>query len=171
MSTIVQMPVRVKPPPADMGEIISPGWAFFEVTMPVKGARMIVSSICWCQMATCFSATITSACCCSNSGLESQNSGLGVIVIGLRGNLVLHQPGLALQLLVRFPNAHPVSASALVAETNCASVKCRLVLMFVSSSAREDLPLLYLHPFFHEHFDHLAGDSWTKRWPARLAVT
>ncbi len=49
MSTIVQMPVRVKPPPADMGEIISPGCAFFEVTMPAKGARMIVSSNCCSQ--------------------------------------------------------------------------------------------------------------------------
>ena len=29
MSTIVQMPVRVKPPPADTGEIISPGCASF----------------------------------------------------------------------------------------------------------------------------------------------
>ena len=27
MSTIVPMPVRVKPPPAEIGEIISPGWA------------------------------------------------------------------------------------------------------------------------------------------------
>ncbi len=33
MSTIVQMPVRVKLPPADMGEIISPGCAFFDVTI------------------------------------------------------------------------------------------------------------------------------------------
>ena len=46
MSTIVQMPVRVKPPPADIGEIISPGWAFLEVTMPANGARMTVSSSC-----------------------------------------------------------------------------------------------------------------------------
>ena len=38
MSTMVQMPVRVKLPPADIGEIISPGCAFFEVTIPANGA-------------------------------------------------------------------------------------------------------------------------------------
>ena len=74
MSTIVQMPVRVKPPPADMGEIISPGCAFLTVTMPVKGARMIVSSICCSQEATCFSATVTSACCCSNLALKASTA-------------------------------------------------------------------------------------------------
>ena len=46
MSTIVQMPVRVKLPPADMGEISSPGMAFFEVTTPSNGARITVSAIC-----------------------------------------------------------------------------------------------------------------------------
>ena len=49
MSTIVQMPVRVKPPPAEMGEIISPGCAFLDVTMPANGARMTVSSNCCSQ--------------------------------------------------------------------------------------------------------------------------
>jgi hypothetical protein len=60
------MPVRVKPPPADIGEIISPGCAFFEVTMPLNGARMIVSSNCCCQVAICRSATFTSVFCCSS---------------------------------------------------------------------------------------------------------
>ena len=62
MSTMVQMPVRVKPP-EDMGEIISPGCAFLEVTMPANGARMIVSSSCCCQMATVRSATVTPVSC------------------------------------------------------------------------------------------------------------
>ena len=44
MSTSVPMPVRMNPPPAEMGEIISPGWAFLETTMPAKGARMVRSS-------------------------------------------------------------------------------------------------------------------------------
>ena len=39
MSTIVPMPVRVKPPPADTGEIISPGCASFEMATPSNGAR------------------------------------------------------------------------------------------------------------------------------------
>jgi hypothetical protein len=40
MSTMVQMPVRVKPPPAEIGEIISPGWALCSTTTPANGARM-----------------------------------------------------------------------------------------------------------------------------------
>ena len=48
MSTIVQMPVRVKPPPADTGEIISPGCASLEIATPSNGARttMSVRSVC-----------------------------------------------------------------------------------------------------------------------------
>ena len=43
MSTMVQMPVRVKPPPADTGDTISPGCASLEIATPLKGARMTVS--------------------------------------------------------------------------------------------------------------------------------
>ena len=38
MSTIVATPVRVKPPPADTGEIISPGCASLEMATPSNGA-------------------------------------------------------------------------------------------------------------------------------------
>ncbi len=41
---MVQMPVRVKPPPAEMGETISPGWAALTVTTPSKGAVTMVSA-------------------------------------------------------------------------------------------------------------------------------
>ena len=41
---MVAMPVRVKPPPADIGEIISPGCASFEITTPANGARTCRSS-------------------------------------------------------------------------------------------------------------------------------
>jgi len=41
MSTMVQMPVRVKPPPAEPGDTISPVCAFFTVTTPAKGAVMM----------------------------------------------------------------------------------------------------------------------------------
>ena len=44
MSTIVQMPVRVKPPPAETGEIISPGCASFEMATPLNGARTTMSA-------------------------------------------------------------------------------------------------------------------------------
>ena len=50
MSTIVPMPERVKPPPADTGEIISPGCASFEIATPSNGARTVMSARsvrCW----------------------------------------------------------------------------------------------------------------------------
>ncbi len=59
MSTSVPMPVRVKPPPAEFGEIISPGWASLVVITPEKGARMTVSSTSWRRAATSRAATST----------------------------------------------------------------------------------------------------------------
>ena len=44
MSTSVQMPVRVKPPPAELGDTISPGCASFETATPLNGARTTVLS-------------------------------------------------------------------------------------------------------------------------------
>lgn len=41
---MVPMPVRVKPPPADSGETISPGCAALAVTTPANGARTTVLS-------------------------------------------------------------------------------------------------------------------------------
>ena len=63
MSTIVQMPVRVNPPPADTGDTISPGCASLVIATPLNGARMTVSSMLVCSSATCCSATLT----CSRS--------------------------------------------------------------------------------------------------------
>ncbi len=42
------MPVRVNPPPAEIGETISPRCASFETTMPSKGERTVqLSTSCW----------------------------------------------------------------------------------------------------------------------------
>ena len=59
MSTIVQMPVRVKPPPAETGEIISPGCASFEIATPSNGARTTMSLRSTSSAATCDCATST----------------------------------------------------------------------------------------------------------------
>ena len=59
MSTTVPMPVRVKPPPADTGDTISPGWASLDTTTPAKGARISVSVSCWRASASWRSATAT----------------------------------------------------------------------------------------------------------------
>src|SRR5689334_24019207 len=48
MSTMVAIPVRVEPPPAELGETISPTCASLETTMPAKGARTVqLSRSCW----------------------------------------------------------------------------------------------------------------------------
>ena len=41
---MLQTPVRVEPPSALTGEVISPGWASVETATPLNGARMTVSS-------------------------------------------------------------------------------------------------------------------------------
>jgi hypothetical protein len=64
MSTIVQIPVRVKPPPAETGEIISPGWASFEIAIPSNGARTTMSDKSVCRASTCALATLI----CSRAG-------------------------------------------------------------------------------------------------------
>ena len=43
ISTIEQIPVLVKPPPADTGDTISPGCAALKTTTPPKGARIFIS--------------------------------------------------------------------------------------------------------------------------------
>jgi hypothetical protein len=63
MSTIVQMPVRVKPPPAETGEIISPGCASFEIAIPSNGARTTMSARSVRRALRCDCATST--CCCA----------------------------------------------------------------------------------------------------------
>ena len=68
MSTIVQMPVRVKPPPADTGEIISPGCASFEIATPSNGARTTMSSRSMRCASTWLCATLT---CCSASAMRA----------------------------------------------------------------------------------------------------
>ena len=101
MSTIVPMPVRVKPPPADTGEIISPGWASLVVTTPSNGARMIMSSSCCCHMATWRSATVTSRFLPRQARLQRFGVRLGLVQVGLRRDVLFGQLGGALEFLVR----------------------------------------------------------------------
>ena len=75
MSTMVPMPVRVKPPPAEIGEIISPGCADLATTTPLNGARITVLSSCTWATATDSCATLT---CSSVAGQpRAQHVALG----------------------------------------------------------------------------------------------
>ena len=139
---MVQMPVRVKPPPAEIGEIISPGWAFLEVTMPANGARMIVSSICCCHMLDLRSATVTSALLLLQARLEATSHPTSArSKSACVRDVVFCQVGRALQLLssASFSRAR-VSSSAFFADSNWASATRRLVLTFVSSSRANTWP-------------------------------
>ena len=158
MSTMVPIPVRVKPPPAEMGEIISPGCAFLATTTPVKGARITVSSSCCCQTATCRAATPTSSrwrssraasesaaararsssaslaisCCTRFSTSPLIEAGFGEQHLGLRQR-ALGGSELGLGETERDRNVGVVQAG-------------------------EDLPVFHDHPFLDKDFYHLAGD-------------
>ena len=120
MSTIVQMPVRVKPPPAEIGEIISPGWALRSTTTPPKGARIL-----------CLSSTVALRCDVEPRGLQvrlrlaelgTQDADpcLGLGQVGLAGNALLRQ---ALDR-PKMRSASRRSAAIAVAAASAAATAC-----------------------------------------------
>src|SRR3990172_9111642 len=106
MSTIVQIPVRVKPPPADTGETISPGCASFEIATPLNGARMIVLSSSVLAKSTCRSATLTCSPAAQVFAALRIHIGLGTIDLGLRHDAVLEQRLQPAQRQLRFRQPH-----------------------------------------------------------------
>ncbi|GIX17633.1 MAG: hypothetical protein KatS3mg119_1819 [Rhodothalassiaceae bacterium] len=81
---MVQMPVRVKPPPADTGETISPGWAALLTTTPANGARMTCLSTRSRASATCSSATSHLRAGGRELALQALDLGLGAGDVGFR---------------------------------------------------------------------------------------
>ena len=74
MSTTVPMPVRVKPPPPEIGEMISPGCAALTVITPAKGARTTVLSTPMSDRASDSTATwalLRALCSCAASASRS----------------------------------------------------------------------------------------------------
>ena len=74
MSTTVAMPVRVKPPPAEIGDTISPGCASLETTTPANGARTTRSSRSCARTRSVLRATASwpaAASCCAASDATS----------------------------------------------------------------------------------------------------
>ena len=111
MSTMVQMPVRVKPPPAETGDTISPGCASFEIATPLNGARMTVlsRSVCCTRDLALGDARparaarrsaprceSTSACACVDLGLRSTTPSLTSCVPPAERQLRLGEPHLVL---------------------------------------------------------------------------
>ena len=100
------MPVRVKPPPADTGETISPGCASFEIATPLNGARMTVSSIAVCCIAIWLSATFTCSCADAMRAIERIDFGFRVVDVVGRVQALLAQLLLALQHHARLCEPH-----------------------------------------------------------------
>ena len=159
MSTIVQMPVRVKPPPADIGEIISPGCALRSTTTPPNGARI------WCLSSTaavrCASSRAVCACACAWPQLRAQHAdpGLGLGQVGLAGDSFFCD-----RLWTR---ARMRSASSQVGSDRGggglggggARLRQREVLFGQHAvEPRDDLAGLHHHALLDQHLDHLAGD-------------
>jgi hypothetical protein len=144
MSTTVPMPVRVKPPPAEMGEIISPGCASLVVTTPSNGARMTMSSICCCHKATWRSPVVMSSSCCR----QARRSDLALdsaVQVGLRRDVLFGQLGFAREFLVGLFELRPGFFQRRRAESNWAWATSRLVRMLESSSRATTWLFLDLH--------------------------
>ncbi len=102
MSTIVQMPVRVKPPPAETGDTISPGCASLVIAMPLNGARMIVLSRSSARSSTCRSATLTCSRERGDARVDRIDFRLGRVELRLRDDAVFEQRGHAAERDLRF---------------------------------------------------------------------
>ena len=158
MSTIVQMPVRVKPPPADTGDTVSPGCASFEIATPLNGARMIVSSrfvLCQRHLLLRHPHLLLRG---ENARVERVDLRLRGLDFGLGGQAAGDEPLQPRERQLRFVQAHFVLADA-------APGRCRL--RFGQRQRRpqrrvveprEHLALPDRHAFLDVHFDELAGD-------------
>ena len=83
------MPVRVKPPPAETGDTISPGCASFEIATPLNGARMTVLSSAVCCSATWLAATLICSRVDASAGDQRVDLGLRLVDLGGRREPVL----------------------------------------------------------------------------------
>ena len=166
MSTIVPMPVRVKPPPADTGEIISPGCASFEIATPSNGARTAMSARSVCRRLTRLSAT--SICCCATAmrALSDSTSAARRSSSALPIDLLLDELLAAAERQLRFAQPRFVfrGAAARRLELRLARPPA-LPATCESSSLRQHLPLFDRLAFLDEHFEHFAGDLRRDRRP------
>ena len=126
--------------------------------MPAKGARMTVSSICCCQVATVRSATVMSDCCCSSEfRFEGQRGCFGMLEVGLSGDIMLHQVALALQFLLRFLDAHPGFGQRILGRCQLRFGQLQAGFDVRIVQARQDLVLGHFHALLNQHFGDLAG--------------
>jgi len=140
MSTIVEMPVLVKPPPADIGEIISPGCAFFEIATPANGARISMSARFCLSRSTDRSAARTCSTCAAwrasstptSASTESQ-SDCAAIPLARRSRMRCLR-------IVASLSCAAISTVTRCAAASCASASARLCAVWRSSRRARTCP-------------------------------
>ena len=158
MSTIVQMPVRVKPPPADTGDTISPGCASLVTATPLNGARMIVLSRSVCCIADLAFRDAHHLARGGDARRHRIDIGLRLIDFRLRHDTLLHQLRAAAERDARvgepdlvFRDVAPRRLGLRLRERQ-RRPRIRIV------QAREHLAFLDGHALLDVHLDDLAGD-------------
>ena len=156
MSTMVQMPVRVKPPPADTGETISPGCASLEIATPLKGARMTVLSRFVCSSSIW---RLDDAHLLARRGdprFEGIHFGLRLVDLGCRDQLILDELHDATERELRFGQSHFALAHVAAGRFGLRLGQRQRRAKRGVVEAGEHLPFLDRHAFFDVDLDDLA---------------
>ncbi len=158
MSTMVQTPVRVKPPPAEIGEIISPGCALRSTTTPPNGARIACLSST--AALRCASSRAVSSCDCDCRSCA--------VSTPTRASVLVRSASLAkffcdrLWVRVRMRVASCRSAVIMAAAASAASARERASAEVVfgehAVEPGDHLARLHHHALLDQDLDHLAGD-------------
>ena len=158
MSTIVPMPVRVKPPPAETGEIISPGCASFEITTPLNGARTTMSvSWVFCRL-TWLSATPICCVRMRDPRLQRVDVRLRLVELRLADDPFLQQLLPPAERELRLLQARLVLGRRLARRGQLRLRQRQRGPRLRVVEVRQDLPGLHRLPFLDQDVDHLAGD-------------
>jgi hypothetical protein len=151
------MPVRVKPPPADTGKMISPAWAARTVTTPEYGANFAVGETLLCvrESGACdFLRAFRDSWCCFQGIVDRFGA-----VVCLRANHALSD-----LFFVAFEGRSAVIENNLRRMHICSCLRDSRFDLLVRSSivgfvqAGDHLILIHALTSFDQHFHYLAGD-------------
>ena len=158
MSTIVQMPVRVKPPPAETGEIISPGWALRSMTTPPNGARILCLSSTAALRCTSSRAVCEFACGLEQLGAKNAEPCFGLGQVGLAGEALLRQVADAVQNALRVTQVGRNGGCGGLGGGGPRARQVEVGFRQYAVQPRDDLAALHHSSLVDEELDNLAGD-------------
>ena len=166
MSTIVPIPDRVNPPPADTGEIISPGCASFEIATPSNGARTAMSarSVRRCDDETLRHLDLLAREC--DARLPRFHLRLGRVELCLADDLLLDQLLAPPQRELGFVQPRFVFGRSAARRLELRLGHCQRSAHLRVVQPRQHLAGVYGLALFDEHLQHLAGDLRRNRCPA-----